>query len=66
MEASGEAADQNPHFVQSVGECKERCEQSLNCKIFSYSKSLRAEGRCYLYKRATFWANPLFDSGMRE
>ena len=49
--------------VVSGDECQQKCAQSTNCNVFSFSK---ASSTCYSYSIADFVPNTNFDSGVRN
>ena len=50
-------------IVVSVDECQQKCAESTDCKVFSFSK---ASNICYSYSDAEFAPNAAFDSGVRQ
>jgi cytoskeletal protein RodZ len=49
-------------IVATIGECEQKCAQTKECNVFTYSGRL---GACYVYSRANFVANQACDSGVR-
>jgi TIR domain/PAN domain len=62
-EATGSDNIGGGSHVSSTNECEQRCTKSATCKVFTYNKSIK---RCYLYTRADFVSNAVFDSGTRD
>ncbi|WP_426528472.1 PAN domain-containing protein [Bradyrhizobium sp. McL0615] len=51
------------YYNGSIGECEQRCAETKNCNVFTYSRAARA---CYLYPKAEFVSNRSFESGIRK